>query len=206
MELNYKYYYFKSALTDSQCDEIMAMGNEAIDDRIKTLGMAKATVVSDNQKSRNSDIGWLDRQDLYDFVGYYVQTANEAAGWNFDWEYSEMMQFTKYDVGQYFTWHPDSHANPYTAENASNPLHAGKIRKLSVTINLTDPAEYSGGDLQFLLGPQGDNIENKIYTCEEIRPRGSIVVFPSHVWHQVTPVTRGTRYSLVMWCLGNPFK
>ena len=42
--------------------------------------------------------------------------------------------------------------------------------------------------------------------CTEIRPRGSIIVFPSFVWHRVNPVTRGTRYSLVMWNLGWPFK
>jgi PKHD-type hydroxylase len=42
--------------------------------------------------------------------------------------------------------------------------------------------------------------------CAEIAPRGSIVVFPSHVWHRVKPVTKGTRYSLVIWNLGYPFK
>jgi PKHD-type hydroxylase len=42
--------------------------------------------------------------------------------------------------------------------------------------------------------------------CEEIRERGSIVVFPSHVWHRVKPVTKGTRYSLVIWNLGYPFR
>jgi len=42
--------------------------------------------------------------------------------------------------------------------------------------------------------------------CTEILPRGSIVVFPSHVWHRVRPVTKGVRYSLVIWNLGYPFK
>ena len=42
--------------------------------------------------------------------------------------------------------------------------------------------------------------------CAEIAPRGPIVVFPSHVWHRVKPVTKGTRYSLVIWNLGYPFR
>ena len=42
--------------------------------------------------------------------------------------------------------------------------------------------------------------------CAEIKQKGSVVVFPSHLWHRVKPVTKGTRYSLVMWNLGYPFK
>jgi PKHD-type hydroxylase len=78
----------------------------------------------------------------------------------------------------------------------------GKIRKLSVTINLTNPKHYKGGNLKFDLGPHTDK---RFHTCTEIRPRGSIIVFPSHLFHQVTPVTEGTRYSLVIWSLGRPF-
>ena len=48
--------------------------------------------------------------------------------------------------------------------------------------------------------------EKGIYECKEIRPRGSIVVFPSFVWHRVKPVTSGTRYSLVIWNLGYPWR
>jgi PKHD-type hydroxylase len=78
-----------------------------------------------------------------------------------------------------------------------------KIRKLSVTISLNDPDEYDGGNLQFDFGPHK---ENRYHTCTEIRPKGSVIVFPSHVYHQVTPVTRGTRYSLVCWNLGAAFR
>ena len=42
--------------------------------------------------------------------------------------------------------------------------------------------------------------------CTEIRPQGSVIVFPSFVWHRVTPVTKGTRYSLVLWTCGQPFR
>ena len=42
--------------------------------------------------------------------------------------------------------------------------------------------------------------------AKEILPKGSIIVFPSDVWHRVKPVTKGVRYSLVVWHLGHPFK
>ena len=72
-----------------------------------------------------------------------------------------------------------------------------------MTVNLTDSKDYEGGDLKFDFGPHS---KNQYHTCEEIRPKGSIIVFPSYVYHQVTPVTKGTRYSLVMWSTGKPFK
>ena len=50
-----------------------------------------------------------------------------------------------------------------------------------------------------------DESKHKIQ-CKEILPKGSIIVFPSFVWHRVKPVTSGTRYSLVVWHLGRPFK
>ena len=83
-----------------------------------------------------------------------------------------------------------------------NPGQFNKIRKLSVTVNLTNPRNYKGGNLKFDMGPHHPK---RYHTCTEIRPRGSVIVFPSHLYHQVTPVTEGTRYSLVMWNLGRPF-
>ena len=85
-----------------------------------------------------------------------------------------------------------------------NQDQVGKIRKLSMTINLNKPGEYEGGNLKFDFGP---HVTGKRYhECTEIRPQGSIIIFPSFLYHQVTPVTSGTRYSLVLWTLGQPFK
>jgi PKHD-type hydroxylase len=81
----------------------------------------------------------------------------------------------------------------------------GKVRKLSLTINLNSPGDYEGGNLKFDFGMHCEK-ENRFHECEEIRPQGSMVVFPSFVDHCVTPVTKGTRYSLVLWTLGEPWK
>ena len=80
------------------------------------------------------------------------------------------------------------------------------MRKLSVTVSLSDPKNYKGGDLQFDLSNPKQKNKRIITTIENIKPQGSIVVFPSFLWHRVTPVTKGTRYSLVIWSLGKPWK
>ena len=79
-----------------------------------------------------------------------------------------------------------------------------KVRKLSMTVNLTDPKNYAGGNLKFDLGAHAGKKRFKV--CEEIRPQGSVIIFPSFTYHCVTPVTRGTRYSLVLWSLGKPWQ
>ena len=85
-----------------------------------------------------------------------------------------------------------------------HPNYQGKTRKLSVTVNLTDPNDYVGGDLEFDL--RNNAIGRNIITMDEARDQGTIVVFPSFVPHQVRPVKKGTRFSLVIWNLGPPWK
>ena len=87
---------------------------------------------------------------------------------------------------------------------SDNPGMWDKVRKISMTVNLTDPKNYAGGNLKFDLGPHAGKKRYKV--CEEIRPQGSIIIFPSFTYHCVTPVTRGTRYSLVLWSLGKPWQ
>ena len=97
----------------------------------------------------------------------------------------------------------DSWNKPYDKPN--EPNSHGKIRKLSVTVSLSDETEYEGGDFEFDFR-NNDKGANQPLICKEIKPKGSIVVFPSFVWHRVKPVISGTRYSLVMWNLGQPWK
>ena len=58
-------------------------------------------------------------------------------------------------------------------------------------------------EFDFRKSKEGSNIP---HICKEIRPKGSVVVFPSFVWHRVKPVISGTRHSLVIWNLGWPFR
>ena len=111
-------------------------------------------------------------------------------------------QFTKYNKGQYYDWHCDSWERAY--DKPGTPSH-GKTRKLSVTLSLSDEKDYKGGELEFDFRNMDPDKKRNTGICKEIRPKGSLVVFPSFVWHRVRPVKKGSRYSLVIWSLGRPF-
>lgn len=261
MNLLYYYWYFPGALPAEFCDKILELGITTLHERKEKYGekSVAATVGGWRERSedkviplneldidqmnekgvnpdqvyvRDSETVFFGFPELYDAIWPFIKEANKRAGWNFDWDYTEDFQFTKYGPGQFYGWHTDSSEKPYGLFDpkihpyhknkdgtpyldqygemvpddhhlTTNPNFIGKIRKLSCTISLNDPSEYDGGNLKFDLGPHRTD---RYYECTEIRKRGSIIVFPSHLYHQVTPVTRGTRYSLVCWNLGNPFR
>jgi PKHD-type hydroxylase len=211
MNLENYYYFFKEALTPKFCDEIIKYGKSQQEqlaltggqtDKLKDGKPLSEEDLKDLKKKRDSNIVWLSEPWIYRELHGYVHEANRRAGWNFEWSFSESCQFTKYKLNQFYGMHADSWNQPYN--NPDNPDTHGKIRKLSMTCSLSSPEDYEGGQLQFQFRNQDDPTITR--NCTEILPRGSIVVFPSHVWHCVTPVTKGTRYSLVMWSLGYPFK
>ena len=260
MILDYDYWYFESAIKPEICDAIVEAGLAKMHEQEKAFGkevsvattggwqhkdeglvasndltmegLKKKGITPDQSYVRDSNITWLNDPYLYDMVQSFVAEANKNANWNFDWDYTEEFQFTKYGPGQFYGWHVDMGSKPYrqfdpnvdkyklkkdgsplldtfgnplTEDNlaSTNPNLIGKVRKLSVTISLNRPEEYKGGNLRFDFGPHADK---RYHTCKEIRPQGSVIVFPSHIYHQVTPVTEGTRYSLVAWNLGYPFR
>ena len=212
MNLQNYYWYFVSAIPPKLCDDIIKHGLSQAE-TIGRIGGYENKELTENEikdikKKRNSDLVWLNDPWIYKEVQPYVNLANEMAGWNFQWDRSESCQFTKYKINQYYNWHCDSWIKPYVRKNVNDPEH-GKIRKLSMTCQLTDGSEYEGGELQFDYRDYEPHLRDKsknIVTAKEILPKGSIVVFPSFVWHRVKPVTKGVRYSLVMWNLGYPFK
>jgi len=201
MNLKYNYWFFKKALSSKICDDILEVGKKLQRQKAVTGNNNKAT--KQVQKIRKSNVAWLNDHWIYKEIQPYVQTANVNAGWNYEWDFSESCQFTEYNKNQFYNWHYDSWEEPYNSPEDIK-IH-GKIRKLSVTVSLSDPEKYKGGQLEFSIRNNKDG-KIKNIKCKEILPRGSIVVFPSYVWHRVTPVTKGTRYSLVIWNLGYPFK
>ncbi len=207
MNLEYYYWYFKSAIPPKICDDIIEYGKSQ-QEQIALTGDYDPNKVSDNDikdvsKKRKSNVVWMDDRWIYKEIQPYIHEANVNAGWNFQWDFSESCQFTKYKLNQFYDWHCDSWNKPYDKPN--EPNSHGKIRKLSVTVSLSDETEYEGGDFEFDFRSSDDG-SNQPQICKEIRPKGSVVVFPSFVWHRVKPVTSGTRYSLVIWNLGQPWK
>ena len=210
MNLENYFYYFKSAVPEHICDDIVRYGKSIQDEMAVTGGYGDPKRLNKNQlkdlkKKRNSDIVWMNDRWIYNEIQPYVRSANVQAGWNFEWDFSESCQFTKYTKGQFYDWHCDSWNKPYIRENSNAPDH-GKIRKLSVTVTLSDPKDYKGGELEFDFRQNDPDKPNKKIKCKEILPKGSLVVFPSFVWHRVCPVTKGERNSLVIWNLGYPFR
>jgi len=118
------------------------------------------------------------------------------SGWNFDIEFIESIQLSHYYDGHFYDWHIDSFVNPVIQNDKKYQ------RKVSLTVFLNDPEEYEGGE--FDLEIRGPNTEERYDTFK--LPKGSVIVFPSHKWHRVRPVTSGVRKSLVIWIQGPPFK
>ena len=214
MNLTNYFYYWQSAIPPRICDMIVRYGKEQKKNEVTAItgglgrdrDLNKAPLTKDEikdlKKKRDSNIVWFNDRWVYREIQPYVHQANKNAGWNFNWDYSESCQFTIYKKGQYYDWHCDSWDKPYAVDGPTK----GKIRKLSVTVSLTDPKEYKGGELQFDFRQQDPDKPRDIRTCTEILPKGALVVFPSFVWHRVKPVTKGIRHSLVVWNLGYPFQ
>ena len=212
MKLSNYFWYFSGVLTPKFCDDVIKYALSKEESIARIGGFDKPTLGKDDikniQKKRKSDLVWLTEPWIYKELHPYVHMANKNAGWNFQWDRSESCQFTKYKLNQYYDWHDDPWPTPYQRKNINDPEH-GKIRKLSMTCQLTDGSEYTGGELEFDFrnyDPHMRDESKHIRSVPEILPKGSIVVFPSHLWHRVKPVTNGTRYSLVVWHLGYPFK
>ena len=214
MNLSNYYWYFQSVIPPRICDLIVQYGKAEKKREMSGItgavgrnrDLSKNPIsekeMKDNNKIRNSNIVWMNDPWIYKEIHPYVHMANKNAGWNFEWDFSESCQFTIYRKGQYYGWHRDSWDNVYQEEGPTK----GKNRKLSITVSLSDPSEYKGGELEFDFKNQEPYKKPNIRTCTEILPKGSLVVFPSFVWHRVKPVTKGERNSLVIWNLGYPFK
>jgi PKHD-type hydroxylase len=212
MKLSNYYWYFTSAIPPRICDDIIKYGLSQAETMARTGGYGDRELskqeIKDMKRKRNSDLVWLNDRWIYKEIQPYVDQANKNAEWNFQWDWSESCQFTKYKLNQYYDWHCDSWDEPYDKKDLNHPEH-GKIRKLSMTCQLTDGSEYEGGELEFDFRNYDPHMRDELkhrIQCKEILPKGSIIVFPSFVWHRVKPVTKGVRYSLVVWNLGYPFK
>ena len=179
MNLTNYYWYFQSAIPERICDEIVKYGKSRQDQMAITGGYGNRRLnknqIKDLKKKRNSNIVWMNDRWIYKEIHPYIHQANRNAGWNFNWDYSESCQFTKYEKGQFYDWHCDSWDKPYNQPNT--PSHQ-KIRKLSVTVSLSDPKEYKGGELEFDFRQNDPDKKRDIRKCTEVLPKGSLVVFP----------------------------
>ena len=209
MQLKYNYWYYRKALKKELCDKIISLclkqnqGKASIakeDDKEGRYALAE-----DADKLRDCYTSWINDPWIYDILNPFIHAANKQAGWNFQWDWNEPSQFTVYNKNQFYGWHCDQLSTPYNDTNTEFPQENfnNKYRKLSLTLQLTPSSEYKGGDFQFKWFDYG---KVKINQLKNGRELGTLIIFPSFLWHQVTPVTEGTRQSLVNWSIGKPFK
>jgi PKHD-type hydroxylase len=173
------------AFTASELDAIVAYGD--------ALGQAEATIMAStndhNSKFRSTRISWIEesRETLWLFqklVG--AASAINRQAYCFDLGALESLQYTVYLAGEgsHYDWHVDHGRTPTR-------------RKLSLVLQLSEPTDYEGCELQIFASNQIDTVP---------RTRGTLIAFPSYTLHRVTPITAGTRKSLVMWCSGPRFR
>jgi len=211
MLLKYYYYWQQDVLPITFINNILKTVKETklVEATTMNLEKRKSSINKQKKEKRDTKVIFLTDPWIYQITNPIVDRANREAGWNFEWDYSEPVQFAKYSTKKYYGWHSDSLENPYVYDRPDNPNHHGKMRKLSTIISLNDSSEYEGGEIEFDFrdeDPDRSKKSSNISECKELKKKGTVVTFPSHVWHRVKPVTKGTRYSLVLWHLGWPFK
>ena len=150
------------------------------------LEKKKATVFNDTEDEvRSSRVCWLDNvPEIKGLLIPFIDMGNKNA-FGVDLNYQAEIQYTEYysTEGGHYGWHQDI--------NWGNP--DPNDRKLSITVQLSDGDEYEGGTFEF------SEVENPPITS---RKKGTVLIFPSYLFHRVTPVTKGVRRSLVAWFWG----
>ena len=163
-----EWYWFKNGFSNEEVDQIVAESTN--------WGLTTAWIPQ------------LDRYKwIYEKLGEMVEEENNAV-WKFNlYSMNEQIQYTEYyQNGGHYDYHLDI--------GGGYPLNQ---RKISITVQLSGPDEYQGGDFEILRGKNPESLPKQ---------RGCVLVVPSYLLHRVTPVSQGTRKSLVLWVGGDSYK
>jgi PKHD-type hydroxylase len=172
------YWKWDDAVSPEMCDILLKERGVLEETQARVAEDAAYKV---NTTARNSKVCWAKQNHWVESILYnHALYANELAGWAYHIGRPEQVQLTAYGENNFYGWHED------WAPLAITPT----VRKLSVVLLLADPNEFEGGQFQF---DEDTSIDMK---------RGTLLVFPSFLRHQVTPVTKGMRYSAVCWVHG----
>jgi|TARA_R110001592_G_scaffold75233_4_gene227979 PKHD-type hydroxylase len=178
--------WWDGAFTEEQLDWLQQKAKEATEQA--QVGNGADGQVSESV--RRSELNWLSKDAecswVFEVLSHVVSSIN-AEYFGFDLTgFGEPIQLTNYHESRQGTykWHQDFGAS-------------GSSRKLSLVLQLSNPEDYEGGELQILTTGQPSSMQKK---------RGLITVFPAWTLHQVTPVIKGTRQTLVTWVSGPEFK
>ena len=186
-EYNYEfvdYMWYNGLFKEEEVETIRSLWqpDQTIDAKVNTgdQDIAKETL-------RKSEIMFIKpggNEWIYDRLSNACIQANTGR-YKFDITgFQTELQLASYGIKHFFDWHMD-----FGSGDLSN-------RKLSITVQLSDPDEYEGGELQFM-------INQTVFTAT--KEKGTAIIFPSFALHRVTPITKGCRKSIVGWISGPPF-
>lgn len=180
---------WQGLFTPAELDTITRYGDSlALENAELSVGGA------DYDSIRKTLVAWVARNPKTEFFHQRLEEAVlslNARYFRFDLSGLADFQYALYGgpEGGHFDWHKDYGRDP------SDP--AREPRKLTLSLQLSDPSEYDGCELQVRAGHKIDIAP---------KARGALVAFPANVLHQVTPITRGQRRSLVVWAVGPEFR
>jgi len=176
--------YWEKAFTPEECQQIIDYAN-----KFEKINAGISNQNELNSKIRQSKIVWISPDKeinwVYRRLTDIIMKLN-ADYFNFDlFGFIEGFQFTEYNA-------PSGHYGKHI-----DIMFNGSVRKLSFVLQLSNPKDYKGGELKMHLNDTPDIMKKE---------QGTLIAFPSYTLHNVDAVTKGTRYSLVGWITGKPFK
>ena len=174
-------------LTPEECKTMIEIGRSQPKHEAKVFGSEKPEVSPDKRISHISWIPFIDKaRPMYQKIEAVMHTINSNHFGFENMQITEQAQYTEYPVGGHYDWHIDA---------STHMQDAPPVRKISMTLILSEDHEYEGGDVQLLEREKGERVAY-----------GHAIFFASFIRHKVAPITKGVRKSLVMWFGGTPFK
>ena len=178
----FDYWHIDKYIPDYVCDEIIKNYSD-----FSTAGLQGGDIRSN---VRNSGVCWIREPFYKNLVFDIITRTNRDSGLNFQLEYLENIQLTRYIA-------PDGHYDFHTDDDGHSRENIDdSMRKISMSCLLTDSSEFEGGNFQIQTGESPYDVKLE---------KGDIILFPSYKLHRVSPVTKGTRHSLVAWAHGRAF-
>jgi PKHD-type hydroxylase len=174
------YAFWKDAFSKEECEKITNIA--------KNKGLIKG-VTKGETDVRESKVSWLYPVDDMEWV--FRRVTDITLNLN-----ERFFKFNLFGINEGFQF------TNYVAPSGKYGKHVDRgidiqVRKLSISIQLTDPEKYKGGELYLYDDDKGILMD---------KTQGTLIIFPSYMLHEVTPVTKGERNSLVTWITGNQFK
>lgn len=173
-------FWLKTSLPEGMVDFV-------VDELVKTEHRSQDSRTVGAPNKRSSKQVWITEDHwIAGFINHYAAIANRHFQYHLTGIHQNALQYTIYKPGDHYTWHVDDIIQQVPS-----------VRKLSFSLQLSDPSEYEGGELQ-LYHANGSIFAEKA--------KGSITFFDSRVMHRVRKVRSGTRRALVGWIGGPPWK